>query len=267
MFSSCKSSSCSFLEWFWLVTIALLTALATGLISFYQLNGVDQAMISTRYYTMMVPANFTFQIWAVIYTSWIALGVYQAYFYCNQNTNWIETLRKKLWGGMGVSKCSIILLSVSMLLTLAWLFAWHFSMIFVSLLVMSLILGVLSYWWYRERATEMRYTKWVMELVTGWITVAIIANLGAFFVSVDIVPDILSHRNFVYMVGLPAIVTAIGLFFYARSHIALGVLTWALLGLISARSGESVIQLLLIILLVISIVLNVLLGDKKIKLS
>lgn len=132
---------------------------------------------------------------------------------------------------------------------------------------MSLILGVLSYWWYRERATEMRYTKWVMELTTSWITVAIIANLGAFFVSLDIVPDMLSHRNFVYMVGLPAIVTAMGLFFYARSHIALGVLTWALLGLISARSGESVIQLLLIILLVISIVLNVLLGDKKIKLS
>lgn len=267
MFSSCKSSSCSFLEWFWLLTIALLTALATGLISFYQLNGVNQAMISTRYYTMMVPANFTFQIWAVIYTSWIVLGVYQAYCYCNQNTNWIETLRKKLWGDMGVSKCSIILLSITMLLTLIWLFAWHFTMIWVSLLVMSLILGVLSYWWYRERATEMRYTKWVMELTTSWITVAIIANLGAFFVSLDIVPDMLSHRNFVYMVGLPAIVTAMGLFFYARSHIALGVLTWALLGLISARSGESVIQLLLIILLVISIVLNVLLGDKKIKLS
>lgn len=129
---------------------------------------------------------------------------------------------------------------------------------------MIVILTILGYWWYYERETSIKYTAWVMELTTGWITVAIIANLGAFFVSLDIVPDILSHRNFVYMVGLPAIVAAMGLFFYVRSHIALGVLTWALLGLISARSGESVIQLLLIILLVISIVLNVLLGDKKI---
>jgi hypothetical protein len=29
-----------------------------------------------------------------------------------------------------------------------------------------------------------------MELTAGWITVAIIANLGAFFVSADIVPDV-----------------------------------------------------------------------------
>ena len=70
---------------------------------------------------------------------------------------------------------------------------------------MSLILGVLGYWWYRERATEIRYTKWVMELTIGWITVAIIANLGAFFVAVDIVPDMIYHRSFVYFIGFPAL--------------------------------------------------------------
>ena len=266
MFSSCRNSNCSFLEWFWLITIALLTTVATGLISLYQLNGVDQAMISTRYYTMMVPANFTFQIWAVIYTSWIALGIYQAYAYCNQNSGWMGAIRQKLWGHTGVSPCSIMLLSIVMLLTLVWLFAWHFSMIFTSLLVMSLILGVLGYWWYRDRPTEMKYTKWVMELTAGWITVAIIANLWAFFVSADIVPDMISHRSFVYFIGFPALAWALGFFFYTRSQVALGVLTWSILGLISARSWESVIQVILIALLVISLVLNVLLGDKKIKL-
>lgn len=266
MFSSCKNSRCPFLEWFWLLIIALLTTVATGLISLYQLNGVDQAIISTRYYTMMVPANFTFQIWIVIYISWITLGIYQAYAYWNQNNSWIGVIRQKLWGHTRVSQRSIILLSVVMLLTIIWLFTWHFSMIFRSLLVMSLIFGALSYWWYRERPTEMKYVKWVMELATGWITVAIIANLGAFFVSADIVPDILSHRYFVYLIGLPALTIALGLFFRARSQIALGVLTWSILGLISARSGESLIQVLLIALLVWSLILNMFLGEKRIKL-
>lgn len=266
MFSSCKNSHCSFLEWFWLATIAILTTIATGLISLYKLNGVDQAMISDRYHTMMVPANFTFQIWALIYISWIALGVYQAYFYCNQNPSWISTIWKKIWGNIGVSKCSIVLLSITMLLTLIWLFAWHFSMIWASLVIMLLILGVLIYWWYRERMSEMKYTKWVMELTTGWIAVAIIANLGAFFVAADIVPDVISHQSFVYFIGLPALAAALGLFFYARSQIALGVITWSILGLISARSWESIIQLILIIFLITSLILNVFLGDKKITL-
>lgn len=264
MFSICKRSNCSFIEWFGLFIIALLTVIATALITIKQFNGVNQEMISTHYYTMMVPANFTFQIWALIYTSWILLGMYQAYISCSR-ISWIKRIREKIWGDMSISKCSIITLSVVMCLTVLWLLTWHLSNIALSLIIMSAILAVLSYWWYSDRSKSTKYTSWVMELTTGWIIVAIIANLGAFLVSADVVPDMISHRMFIYMMGLPILTAAIGFFFYTRSQIALGVLTWSILWLLSARSGESVIQIILIILLVISVILNMFLGEKTIK--
>jgi hypothetical protein len=108
-----------------LVTVLIALTVNT-LASALPLNGQNTGEISDRFAVYFVPAGYVFAIWFFIFVGWIAFAVYQ--FLPSQKTN--PRLRK-----LGY------LFAVSNLVNAAWLFAWHYNLFGLSVLIMLVLLG------------------------------------------------------------------------------------------------------------------------------
>ena len=134
------------------------------------LNGLTQKDLSDRYTSLFTPAAFTFSIWGVIYLALAAFVVYQA----------LPAQRNNAL----VSKVSKLFI-ISCFTNIAWLFAWHYEFVSLSLLVMFGILGTIVAI-YRTLNINIRQATWKehlflhlpFSLYTAWITVATMANIS-----------------------------------------------------------------------------------------
>jgi hypothetical protein len=130
-------------------------------------NGETMATMSARYPTLMTPAPYAFGIWGLIYLSLIGFVVYGP-----RNGGQV--------GGWFVVTC---------VANCCWVLAWLYGYTGLSVLLMLVLLGAL----FRIVVlTEMELTDppltviafvwWPFCYYTGWIMVALLANLAAFFV-------------------------------------------------------------------------------------
>lgn len=136
------------------------------------LGGRTTGEISDSYFNLFAPAGYAFSIWGVIY---ILLGVYVIY-QLKENKN--KVLPK-------INRIFIL----NALLNISWMFAWHFDLIWLSVIIMIGILATLI----RiadtlRKASLTRKERWLVRLpfsiYFGWITVALIANITTFLVYV-----------------------------------------------------------------------------------
>lgn len=148
------------------LTIAL-NAMATSI----PLGGQTPPEISARYPSLFTPAGFTFSIWGLIYLGLTFFIVYQSLPAQRSNTclNDIGAMFK-----------------ISCLANAAWILAWHYDFLLLSVLIMICILGSLISIYRRldkARATasrvELALVHLPFRLYTAWISVAIIANISA----------------------------------------------------------------------------------------
>ena len=142
------------------------TLLFTILASVVPLNGVTQADISNKFFTIITPAGFTFSIWLIIYLSWFIISLMVAF------------------KDFTINKEQKLLFSTSMVLTAFWLVPWHFSHVGMSFSVMILLLFVLSLLFIETRwdAIDKKFQATV-ELFFWWILVATILNWLVLLVS------------------------------------------------------------------------------------
>ena len=133
------------------------------------LNGQDTGEISDRFQVYFVPAGYVFAIWGIIYIGWIAFIIYQ--FQPSQK----ESPRLRRLG---------YLFAVSNLFNAAWLFAWHYNLFGLSVLIMLSLLGLLIASYLRldvNRVSVSRAERWSVDIpfsvYLGWITVAAVANV------------------------------------------------------------------------------------------
>ena len=147
------------------LTIAL-NAMATSI----PLGGQTPPEISARYPSLFTPAGFTFSIWGVIYLGLLLFIIYQAL--PSQRTN--ESL----------SRISL-LFKVNCVANAAWILAWHYDFLILSVLIMAGILGTLV-GIYRvldsarntAPSVERVLVHLPFRLYTAWISVAAIANIS-----------------------------------------------------------------------------------------
>jgi len=146
------------------------------------LNGLSTGEVSAYYQNLFVPTGFTFSIWGIIYLMLFASLLYQVY----------ALLKKDSRALLGQSLIGLWF-AVSSVLNVAWLFAWHYLMPFLALLIMiGLLLSLIQI--YRNLGIGLRQTKHSerffmhlpFSLYLGWISVATIANTTA----------VLVHYNF-----------------------------------------------------------------------
>lgn len=148
------------------VIVLVVNSMANGL----PLGGQTTGEISAKYPTLFTPAGFTFSIWGLIYLALAAFVIYQA-----------------LPGQRNNPKIAAIstLFVASCAANAAWIFVWHYDLLWLSLVLMGCILGTLVQI-YRtldaagppETATEWLCLRFPFSIYVGWITVATIANLS-----------------------------------------------------------------------------------------
>lgn len=157
------------------LTMVVVNALANTL----PINNMTTGEISDKYSNLFAPAPITFSIWALIY---LLLAIYVVYqlglFQKNKNPN-----REILFNKIGIY---FILSSVA---NISWVFSWHYDLIWLSVVFMVFLLFCLI-----KIADILKKEKFSLKdkflilapfsLYFGWITVATVANITVFLVSV-----------------------------------------------------------------------------------
>ena len=143
------------------------------------IGGVTTGEISNFYPNLFAPIGFTFAIWGVIYLLLGAYVLYQLGLFQKKKNKKREELFESI---------APYFIASSIANTL-WIFAWHNKLIFLSLLLMLVILYCLI-----KIANILRNRKFDSQekllifapftIYFGWITVATIANVTTFLVSI-----------------------------------------------------------------------------------
>ncbi|MFP4293094.1 MAG: TspO/MBR family protein [Cyclobacteriaceae bacterium] len=151
------------------IVLYVLTILMNIISQIIPFNGQTNGEVSDMYPTLITPADYAFSIWGLIF---LALGVYAYYqaFRASPQEKLYDEIAPWLMVALGA--------------TSAWLPAFQYEMIALSVLIMLIILGSLvqvSIMLTENRSLEKRTKAWLrvpFGLYLGWISVATIVNIS-----------------------------------------------------------------------------------------
>ncbi|HOJ12753.1 MAG TPA: tryptophan-rich sensory protein, partial [Clostridiales bacterium] len=144
------------------------------------INGINTGQVSDSYPNLFAPAGLTFAIWGLIYLLLAGYSVYQLGVFQKNKKN----IKSNLLNKVG------ILLSISSIANMIWIFSWHYLVIPLSMLLMLVILIclilIMKLINNEESLTsaEKTFMRMPFSIYFGWITVATIANATTLLVSI-----------------------------------------------------------------------------------
>lgn len=157
----------------------LAMVLVNALANLLPINNLTTGQVSDSYPNLFAPAGIAFSIWGLIYLLLAGHVIYQTGIFQKEKT----PERREILAKIGRY---FILTSVA---NACWVFAWHYKLVWLSVL---LILAIL-YWLAkisgalagRELSVAERlFVRLPFSVYFGWITVASIANVTVFLVSI-----------------------------------------------------------------------------------
>ncbi|MDD4074379.1 MAG: tryptophan-rich sensory protein [Candidatus Pacebacteria bacterium] len=204
--------------------LALIAYIAMIVVNFLAvnlpINNRGTGEISDAYTNLFTPAGITFSIWGLIY---LLLAIYVIYQFKSKN----EGLLKKI----------NILFIITSIANILWIFAWHYDFIGTSLILMLVLLFGLIKIADILRSNDLtkeekRFIKVPFSVYFGWITVATIANITVFLVSINW--GGLGLPDFIWTTVVLIIGAIIGILRMSKDKsVAYGlVLVWAYLGIL-----------------------------------
>jgi len=154
---------------FWNIFGLLAVLAVNALAQFLPLNGKTTGELSDKYPVLITPAGYAFSIWSLIYVLLIGFVIYQL----GSRT-----------GAMPSVKNIGPWFFVSCLFNTAWIFAWHYEYVTVSVYIMIALLLSLIILYQRVRSAASHPSFWEklwvrlpFSLYLGWISVASIVNI------------------------------------------------------------------------------------------
>ena len=194
------------------------------------INNRSTGAISDAYPNLFAPAGLTFAIWGIIY---LLLAGYVFYQFINKD-NKIEKL---------IQAINPLFIATS-IANILWIFAWHYDFIGISVLIMLVLLislikiaDIVN----RKQFTsvEKLFLRTPFSIYFGWITVATIANITVFFVSIGW--NGFGIADFVWTSIILLVGALIGILRMNKdNNIAYGlVLIWAYLGILLKHTSTS----------------------------
>lgn len=195
------------------------------------LNGVGTGELSDLYPNLFVPAGLTFSIWGIIYLLLIGFCVYgiKAAFSSSTDASFLKTI-----GPWFLLSC---------IANIAWIFAWHWQRVGLSLIVMLFLLASLIVIYLKLNSggisslSEGLLTRLPFSVYLGWITVATIANVTALLVTLEWGGFGLSAVFWTVFVIVAAVVVTLLVIFIRKDLGYSLVVVWALLGIVLKRSA------------------------------
>lgn len=138
------------------------------------INNITTGGVSDSYPNLFAPAGITFSIWGLIY---LLLGAYSV----------CQLTSKKIHHKVSVPVNTLFI--VSSLVNSVWIFAWHYRIMWITVLLMFALLGTLIkiadvLHEAKLQGRDKYLYKIPFGVYFGWITIATIANITAFLVSI-----------------------------------------------------------------------------------
>jgi hypothetical protein len=199
------------------------------------INNLTTGEVSDKYPNLFVPAGITFSIWGVIYVFLALFIIYQ-----------LVISFKKSTGKRGLFEKVGLLFFISCIFNVSWIFAWHYGIVWLSLAIMILLLISLMSIYVRlgtGRAGIKNHEKFFVNipfsLYLGWITVATIANVTAYLVSINWNGFGISEQLWaVILIAAAVFITLLTLF--SRNDIFYSLVAiWAFVGILLKRIADT----------------------------
>lgn len=142
-------------------------------------NNSTMASVSARYENFFTPSGYAFSIWGLIYLLLTAFVIYQARGISGKRQ--VPAVVERI-GWLFVLSCAA---------NSAWVLAWLYDFTGLSVLIMLVLLSSLWLIIVRTRMEmdlipikKIALTWWPFAIYFGWITVALIANIAAWFTKI-----------------------------------------------------------------------------------
>jgi hypothetical protein len=212
----------------YLVVIGVNVLAGLGLI-----NGTTTSQVSEKYDNLFVPAGFTFSIWGVIYLALLGFIIYQLRLaFATGHEETLEQFMERMRGWW----------LISCMANSCWLFAWHYELMPLAILLMlTLLISLLAIHINFNIAAPgaSRPVRWFIyipfSLYLGWICVATVANTAALMVYAG------WNGMSVAVTAILILVACTGatLLVVKRHNIVAGMVAiWAFYGIIAKRQSE-----------------------------
>ncbi len=212
-----------------LVVLSVIATLVVNALSnILPFNDLTTGEVSARFDVLFVPAGYVFSIWSLIYIGLIAFALFQA-LPANRSRPRLRRIG--------------LLVMISCLANMAWLFLWHYLLFAYTVPVMGVLLFslIVIYSQLQPKASLKSLEQWTVQIpfriYLGWVIVATLAN-------VTIVLESAGWSGFglqdtFWAVFLLILATALGWWFarYQEDAIVPLVLVWAFIGIAIKQRG------------------------------
>ncbi|MDN5353102.1 MAG: hypothetical protein PWQ12_2023 [Clostridiales bacterium] len=194
------------------------------------INGLTTGEISDAYPNLFAPAGITFSIWGLIYLL-IAVFVFQSIFMRRQETTAVKYLIEEI----------APFFIINAILNGLWILAWHHLKIGISV---GIMVGLLATLIYIERMIRVRsQVPWTIQapfsIYFGWITVATVANVTVWLVSLGWGRFGLSEVFWTVLIVLIGAVIGFATMMRFRDRLYGGVILWAYAGILWKHLSSS----------------------------
>ena len=212
----------------------VLTIVVNSLANILPINGKNTGQLSDNIPNLFVPSGITFAIWGVIYLLLILFAIYQARDFFKKEKIEMPYLTKITPFFILASAANII-----------WIFLWHYEKVALSLIAMLILLISLIAIYIKLNVgqqqiplKEKMFIHVPFSVYLGWITVATIANITAWLVTIDW--DGFGISDVIWTIVVLCVATLLTLIIlYKRKDIAYSlVIIWALLGIVIKRMQD-----------------------------
>ena len=190
------------------------------------LGGVDTAAVSDSFPNLFAPAGVTFAIWGVIYSLLLVHLMWQ-----------FGLPGRQTKASVAATNDILPLFTASSVLNFAWIFAWQYQVLWLSVILMLGLLTTLIMIVRRLSAERYSRREWLFvrapfSVYFGWITVATIANITTWLVSINW--DGAGYSDGTWMVAVLLVGAIIGIATAVRNYdwVYLAVFIWAYAGIL-----------------------------------
>jgi len=211
------------------------TIILNALANILPINGKNTGQLSDQYPNLFVPAGITFSIWGIIYILLAGFIIYQ-----------LITLSKKNSLDSGFISDIGIHFFISSAGNCAWILAWHYELVLISLVFMLVILFSLIKIYLNLRIAlnqkpfrERIFTEIPFSIYLGWITIATIANITALLVNVQWNGFGIPEQSWTVLVLIAGILITGLILFLRKDSFYSFVVIWAFIGIILKRQADT----------------------------
>lgn len=158
---------------FFVLVTALFMLFMNGYANIFELNGYSTKAISDMYPNLFTPAPITFLIWTIIYI--LILVVVYKYFTMNK----LDDDQYHVYNKVGY------ILSFTNILNGIWMLFWHLNEILITVIIMvGILISLIMILSELKKIHQSIWFKSCFGVYAGWITIATIANIVVYLVSI-----------------------------------------------------------------------------------